>query len=110
MAHAYAPRRTAGHVVAPPLAPSGFLEILQDADALLALMGSEPLGVVADLADALTVSANGAGAQEIAQAASAVSRIASGPQPVALAGAMRDLTAAIIRAQHAYHIECQQSS
>ena len=40
---------TAGHV-APPLAPVAIHDILRDADALLALMGKETLGVVAELA------------------------------------------------------------
>ena len=97
--------RSAGrHVVAPSLAPLDFAEILQDADALLKLMGSEPLDVVADLANSLTGYANEVGALEIAQAADSVRRIASGHKPVALAGAMRDLTDAITRARHEYHL------
>jgi hypothetical protein len=93
------------HVEAPSLAPTGFNEMLRDADALLELMGSEPLDVVAQLANSLTRSANDAGAVEIAAAASAVRRIASAHKPVALAGPMRDLTAAITRARHECHFE-----
>ncbi len=87
------------HVEAPSLAPTGFTEMLRDADALLALMGSEPLDVVAQLANSLTDSAHDAGAVEIAVAADAVRHIASAHKPVALAGPMRDLTAAITRAR-----------
>ena len=83
----------------------GFIEILRDADALLALMASEELCVVADIAGSLNVSATDAGAAEIAEAASTVKRIASAHHPVALTGAMRDLTDAIARAQHEYHVE-----
>lgn len=90
---------------APALGPIDFAEMLRDADALLALMGSEPLKVVADLANSLTGSANDAGAVEIAEAATAVRRIASGQKPVVLAGPMRELTAAIARARHECHRE-----
>jgi len=76
-------------------------DILRDADALLALMGKEPLGVVAELANTLTVSAHDAGAWEIEQAASNVSRLASSRGPVVLAGAMRALTDAIARSESA---------
>ena len=98
MVHA-AVRSSDVRVEAPSLAPTGFTEMLRDADALLALMGSEPLEVVAQLANSLTDSANDAGAVEIAVAADAVRHIASAHKPVALAGPMRDLTAAITRAR-----------
>jgi hypothetical protein len=91
----------------PSLAPS-FREMLRDADALLALMGSEPLCVVADLADQLTACANDAGAREIANAASAVSRIASRREGVALTGPMHDLTNAIAHAQDAYRLDAAE--
>ncbi len=88
--------------VSPPLAPIGINDILRDADALLALMGKETLGVVADLANTLTISARLAGASEIEEAASNVRRLASGHGPVALTGAMRALTDAIARTQRAF--------
>jgi uncharacterized protein YjgD (DUF1641 family) len=88
--------------VAPPLAPIGVNEILRDADVLLALMGQEPLGVVAELANTLTVSAHEAGARDIEEAASNVRRLASGRGPVALTGAMRALTDAIARTERAF--------
>jgi len=100
-----AAEETDREVVAPCLAPNDFAEILQDADELLALMGSTPLEVVADLANTLSVSANGAEAWEIAEAANAVRRIASGHQAATLTVAMRNLTEAIARAQHDYRIE-----
>jgi hypothetical protein len=87
--------------IAPPLAPIAIHDILRDADALLALMGKEPLGVVAELANTLTVSAHDAGAWEIEQAASNVRRLASSRGPVVLAGAMRALTDAIARSESA---------
>jgi hypothetical protein len=83
--------------VAPPLAPIGINDILRDADVLLELMGKEPLGVVAELANTLTVSAHEAGARDIEEAASNVRRLALSHGPVALAGAMRALTDAISR-------------
>jgi len=88
--------------VAPPLAPIGVNDILRDADVLLALMGQEPLGVVAELANTLTVSAHEAGARDIEEAASNVRRLASGRGPVALTGAMRALTDAIARTERAF--------
>jgi hypothetical protein len=88
--------------VAPPLAPIGINDILRDADVLLALMGQEPLGVVAELANTLTVSAHQAGARDIEEAASNVRRLASGRGPVALTGAMRALTDAIARTERAF--------
>jgi hypothetical protein len=91
----------AGKPLAPPLAPIGINDILQDADALIALMGKESLDVVAELAQALGVSAHGAGAWEIEEAARNVARLASGRGPVALAGAMRALTDAIARTERA---------
>ncbi len=90
---------------APPLVPNEFIEILRDADALLALMGREPLDVVGELATQLTACANEAGAHEIANAASVVSQIASAHEAVALAGAMQRLTAAMSDAQHAYRLD-----
>jgi hypothetical protein len=87
--------------VAPPLAPIGITDILRDADALLELMGKEPLGVVADIANTLMVSAHEAGASEIEEAASNVRRLASGRGAVALTGAMRALTDAIARTERA---------
>jgi hypothetical protein len=83
--------------VAPPLVPVGITDILRDADVLLELMGKEPLGVVAELANTLTVSAHEAGARDIEEAASNVRRLASGHGPVTLTGAMRALTDAIAR-------------
>src|ERR1700688_3442452 len=74
--------------VAPPLAPLGVNDILRDADVLLELMGKEPLGVVAELANTLTVSAHEAGARDIEEAASNVRRLASSRGPVALTGDM----------------------
>ncbi len=105
MAHADTTHAAVGHVIAPSLAPGEFAELLQGADAFLEMMGSEPLDVVADLANILTVCATGASARDVAEAAGAVGRIASGRQPVALAGAMRNLTEAITRAQHEYHLK-----
>ena len=92
---------------APPLAPtsSSLIEMLRDADALLELMGREPLGVVGNLAMQLTTCANDAGAREIADAASAVSRIASAREGAALAGAMQRLARAISYAQRAYQLD-----
>jgi len=89
----------------PSLVPASFVEMLRDADQLLALMGSEPLGVVADLASHLTASANDAGASEVARAASMVGRLASAHDGVALTGAMHHLTSAITDAQRAYHVD-----
>ena len=87
--------------LAPPLAPIGINDILRDADVLIELMGKEPLGVVAELANTLTVSAHQAGARDIEEAASNVRRLASGHGPVALTGAMRKLTDAIARTERA---------
>ena len=99
------------------MAPIGINDILRDADVLLELMGKEPLGVVADLANTLTVSAHEAGARDIEEAASnvrasprAMARWRSMrcreqcPSPclghaVALTGAMRALTDAIARTE-----------
>jgi len=91
----------------PSLAPasSGLLEMLRDADALLGLMGREPLGVVGSLAMQLTAYANDAGVHEIADAASAVSRIASAREGAALAGALQRLASAMSHAQHAYRLD-----
>jgi len=85
---------------APPLVPVAIHDILREADALVALMGKETLGVVAELANTLTVSAHEAGAWEIEEAASNVRRLAAGGGPVALAGAMRALTDAIARTEN----------
>jgi len=85
--------------VAPPLVPTGITDMLHDAAALLELMGKEPLNVVAELANTLTVSAREAGVGDIEEAASNVRRLASGHGPVALAGAMRALTDAIARTE-----------
>jgi uncharacterized protein YjgD (DUF1641 family) len=90
-----------GEHVAPPLAPIGINDILRDADVLLELMAKEPLGVVAELANTLTVSAHEAGARDIEEAASNVRRLASGHGPVTLTGAMRALTDAITRTERA---------
>jgi len=79
------------------VAPRDLAGVLEDADALVDLMGRENLRVVAELADMLTASARRVGAREIEVAASAVWRIASGGRAVVLAGAMRDLTNAIAR-------------
>jgi hypothetical protein len=88
--------------VAPPLAPVAIHDILRDADALLALMGKETLGVVAELARSLAVSAHEAEAWEIEAAAGNVRRLASSGGPVVLAGAMRALTDAIARTENAH--------
>jgi hypothetical protein len=88
---------SAARPIAPPLAPIAMHDILRDADALLALMGKESLGVVAELANTLTVSAHDAGEREIEDAAGNVRRLASCRGPVVLAGAMRALTDAIAR-------------
>src|ERR1700733_10887069 len=90
-----------GEHVAPPLVPLGINDILRDADVLLELMAKEPLGVVAELANTLTVSAHQAGARDIEEAASNVRRLASGHGPVALTSAMRALTDAITRTERA---------
>ena len=87
--------------VAPPLAPIGIADILRHADALLELMGKESLGVVADLANTLTVSAHEAGAWDIEEAASNVHHLASGHGAVMLTGAMLALTDAIARTERA---------
>jgi hypothetical protein len=84
---------------APPLAPLGTHDILRDAEALLVLMGKEPLGAVAELANALAVSASSAGLQEIETAAKDVHRLASSRGPVILTGAMRALGEAINRTE-----------
>jgi hypothetical protein len=86
--------------IAPPLAPIAIHAILRDADALLALMGKETLGVVAELANTLTISAHQAGAWEIEEAASNLRCLASGHGPVVLAAAMRALTDAIARTEN----------
>jgi hypothetical protein len=91
--------------VAPSTVPGDLARILRDADALLSLMGSGELCVVAGVASSLKMAATEAGASEIAEAASAVKRIASGHRPVALTGAMRELTDAIARARHKYRYE-----
>jgi hypothetical protein len=80
--------------ISPPLAPD---ELLRDADALVELMGREPLAVVAQLADTLTLSAHDAGAWEIEAAASNVRHLASGRGPVVLTRAIHALTEAIAR-------------
>jgi hypothetical protein len=87
--------------IAPPLAPIGIHDILRDANVLLELMGKEPLGVVAELANTLTVSAHQAGLREVEEAASNVRRLALSHGPVALTGAMRALTDAIARTERA---------
>ena len=85
--------------IAPSLAPADLNGILQSADALLALMGREPLNVVAELADELIRSAHSAGATEIETAAIDIRRLACARGPVALTGAMHALTAAIARTE-----------
>jgi len=87
--------------VAPPLAPIGINDILRDAEVLIELMGKETLGVVAELANTLTVSAHQAGLREVEEAASNVRRLALSHGPVALTGAMRALTDAIARTERA---------
>jgi hypothetical protein len=96
-----ASKSTSVEHIAPPLAPIGINDILRDADVLIELMGKEPLGVVAALANTLTVSAHQAGARDIEEAASNVRRLAMGHGPVALTGAMRALTDAIARIERA---------
>ena len=90
-----------GEHLAPPLAPIGINDILRDADVLIELMGKETLGVVAELANTLTVSAHQAGARDIEEAANNVRRLASSHGPVVLTGAMRALTDAIARTERA---------
>ena len=85
--------------IAPPLAPLGTHDILRDAEALLVLMGKEPLGTVAELANTLAVSASNAGLREIETAAKDVHRLASSRGPVTLTGAMRALGEAINRTE-----------
>jgi hypothetical protein len=92
-------KSTAGEHAAPPLAPIGINDILRDADVLIELMGKETLGVVAELANTLTISAHEVGAQDIEEAASNVRRLALSHGPVALTGAMRALTDAIARTE-----------
>ncbi len=87
--------------IAPPLAPVAIHDILRDADVLLALMGKETLGVVAELANTLALSAHDVGAWDIEEAASNVRRLASSRGPVVLAGAMHALTEAIARTERA---------
>jgi hypothetical protein len=87
--------------IAPPLAPIGIHDILRDANVLLELMGKEPLGVVAELSNTLTVSAHQAGLREVEEAAGNVRRLALSHGPVALTGAMRALTDAIARTERA---------
>lgn len=95
--------KTAGvQHIAPPLAPVAIHDILRDADALLALMGKETLGVVGELANTLRVSAHEARAWEIEEAASNVTRLVSSGGPVVLTGAMRSLTDAIARTENAH--------
>jgi hypothetical protein len=91
--------KPAGVVGAPALAPVGLNDVLEHAEALLALMGRESLRAVAELADVLRRSAHEAGAAEIEAAANEVHRVASGQGPVALAGAMRALAEAIARSE-----------
>jgi len=95
------------HTVSPPLAPApdGFFEMLRDADALLTLMGREPLNVVGSLATELTQRANDAGEHEIADAADAVGRIANAREGAALAGAMQRLASAMTHAQAIHHLD-----
>jgi hypothetical protein len=85
--------------IAPSLASADLNRILQSADALLALMGREPLNVVAELADELSRSAHSVGAAEIEAAAIEIRRLACARGSVALAGAMHALTAAIARTE-----------
>jgi|ERR1700692_769884 len=92
---------SAARPVAPPLAPIAMHDILRDADGLLELMGKESLGVVAELANTLTISAHDAGAREIEEAASNVRHLASCRGPVVLSAAMRVLTDAIARTERA---------
>jgi hypothetical protein len=86
-------------MIAPSLASEGLGGILQNADALLALMGREPLDVVTELAEELIRSAHNSGAAEIEAAAIDIRRLAGARGPVALAGAMHALTAAIARTE-----------
>jgi hypothetical protein len=85
--------------LAPPLAPIGINEIVQDADALISLMGKESLDVVAELADTLAISAHDAGAWDIEEAARNIGRLAASHGPVVLTPAMRALTDAIARTE-----------
>ena len=102
--------KTAGiQHIAPPLAPVAIHDILRDADALLALMGKETLGVVAELANTLTVSAHESRSVEIEEAASNVRRLVSSGGPVVLTLApCVALTDAIARTENA-HAACSDS-
>jgi spore maturation protein SpmA len=91
--------------VAPTLVPGHFVGMLQDVDELLALMARESLDVVAELANALSLSAQGTGAWEIAETAGVVQRVASGHRPASPAGPMRALTTAVERARRQYQLE-----
>src|SRR5881396_1288822 len=93
------------HSVAPPTVPNNFAEMLREADEVLALLESESLDIVAELANSLSVSARGTGAGQIAEAADVVHRIASGHHMVTLTGAIRDLSTAIARTRCEYHLE-----
>jgi hypothetical protein len=86
------------HHASPPLAPK-LHDALRDAEALLDLMGREALATVAELAETLSARAHDAGAFEIEAAANRLRHLASGHGPVALAGAMHALSAAITRTE-----------
>lgn len=62
---------------APPLAVSDLEEVLAEANSMLAVMATRSLPVVAELAVALSVRAQGAGALKIAEAADAIRNAAS---------------------------------
>jgi HPt (histidine-containing phosphotransfer) domain-containing protein len=66
---------------------------------LLGRMANEPPKAVAALAHTLTGSARGIGAWKVAAAAEAVERAANSQAPVALAGVMERLVAAVSEAQ-----------
>jgi Hpt domain len=71
------------------------------AGVLLGRMAGEVPKAVAGLAHTLTGSARGVGAWKVAEAAEAVERLASGPGPIMLNGAVNRLSTAITEAQSA---------
>jgi hypothetical protein len=84
---------------APRLVPGSHAEMLQEAEALLELMQSEPPATLVPLARLLASSAHCAGERDIAEAADDVCRSASHGAPIVLTPAIRRLAAAIAQAQ-----------
>jgi hypothetical protein len=99
------PKAAPDHKVSPSTVSKHLVEMLREADGVAELVQSEPLDTVAELANALSVSARCAGARQIAQAAEVVHHIASEHHAVTLAPAIRDLTSAIARTRSEYHLE-----